>query len=84
MRRATRFAFLALLSLGGIAGAFALSRDKRDAHASDPGPASAAPTARMIFAHGDVDVTTSEVAIATIAPTKNLAAVTVLASIGHT
>jgi len=84
MTRATRLGLYAVLSLAGVAGAFALGRDKRDARASDPGPTPAAPTARMVFAHGEVDGLQSEVAIAAIDPAKNVAAVTTLASIGHT
>jgi hypothetical protein len=61
-----------------------LGRDKRDAHASDPAAAPAAPIARLAFAHGEVDGLSSEVAIATIDASKNVAAVTPLASIGHT
>jgi hypothetical protein len=84
MTRATRLGLLAALSLVGVAGAFALGRDKRDAHASDPAPAPIAPNARMLFAHGDVDGLQTEIAIGSIDPTKNVASVTPLASIGHT
>jgi hypothetical protein len=84
MRRATRLALLALLSLAGVGGAFALGREKHDARASDPAPSPAAPIARLVFAHGEVDGVQSEISIATIDATKNVAAVTPLASIGHT
>lgn len=84
MRRATRFALLGLLSFGGVAAAFVVGRDKRDARASDPAPAPKAPVARLVFAHGEVDGLQSEIAIATIDATKNVAPVTTLASIGHT
>jgi hypothetical protein len=84
MTRATRLGLLAVLSVAGVAGAFAVARDKREAHASDPAPAPAAPIARMVFAHGEVDGLQSEIAIGRIDPSKNLASLTPLASVGHT
>jgi hypothetical protein len=59
-------------------------RDKRDAHASDPAAAPVAPNVHLVFAHGEVDGLSTEVAIAAIDPSKNVASVSSLASIGHT
>jgi hypothetical protein len=83
MKRSLRIALLSL-PLAAIGGAFALSRDgKRDARASDPAPASAAPIARLMFAHGEIDSFETAVAIATIDPSTNVARVQTLATMAH-
>lgn len=83
MKRSLRIGLLSL-GLAGTALGIALTRGaKHDARASDPAPASAAPSTQLLFAHGEVDGFVSEVAIATIDPSKNLAAVRPLGSVGH-
>ncbi len=84
MKRSLRIALLSF-AVAGVAGAIAVSRDgKRDARASDPAPAAAAPLAQLVFAHGEVDGFQTEVAIATLDLGKNVASVRGLATLAHT
>lgn len=83
MTRALRLGLLGL-ALGSLGAGLILTRDgKRDARASDPGAPIAAPIARLMFAHGEVDGFVTEVAIATVDASKNLAAVRPLATVNH-
>lgn len=86
MKRALRLTLLAGASFVAAAGALWIGRGAQPerAHASDPAAVPAAPLARLVLAHGEIDGFATEVAVATVDATANVAAVRPLASVSHT
>ncbi|MBI2394789.1 MAG: hypothetical protein HYV09_34790 [Deltaproteobacteria bacterium] len=86
MKRALRLSLLAALSFVAAAGALWIGRGAQPDHAraSDPAAVPAAKVARLVLAHGEVDGFATEIAVATIDPAANSAAVKPLASVAHT
>jgi len=85
MRRALRLSLLAATSFACAVTALWMGRDSRKntAFAGDPSAVAPAPKARLLFGHGEVDGFSTEVAVASIDPAQNVAAVTPLATITH-
>lgn len=85
MRRALRLTLLAAASFACAATALWMGRDarKNSAFASDPSAVPPAPIARLLLGHGDVDGFSTEVAVATIDPAKNVAALTPIGTVAH-